>query len=208
MLDDDDVARVGTGDVVVLDGFIGRRRALACAQAARELDDAGLLTPASLGRDRVHRPDLRGDRTAWFLELELPAPLRALWEAFEGLREALNRDLWLGLRRFELQLACYPGDGARYAAHHDTFAGNPSRRVTAIVYLNPGWRPEHGGQLRAHTPRGAVDIDPLLDRLVLFLSDRVLHEVLPTHAPRMAATAWYRGAEDIPLLPDPVTQTT
>ena len=86
MLDDDDVARFGTGDVVVVDGFLGRRRALACAAAARALDEAGLLTPALLGRKRVHRPDLRGDRTAWFLELDLPPPLRALWEEFEGLR--------------------------------------------------------------------------------------------------------------------------
>ena len=34
---------------------------------------------------------------------------------------------------------------------------------------------------------------PGVDRLVVFLSDRVEHEVLPAHAERWAVTAWYYG---------------
>jgi len=44
-----------------------------------------------------------------------------------------------------LGLTSYPGAGARYAAHTDTFEGDPARRVTAILYLNPDWRPGDGG---------------------------------------------------------------
>jgi SM-20-related protein len=74
--------------------------------------------------------------------------------------------------------------------------------VTAIYYANPGWRAEDGGALRlyvdgadgaaASTDVAPVDVAPLLDRLLVFLSERVEHEVLPTRAPRWAVTAWFR----------------
>lgn len=196
------VRALGEGDIVVLDRFLGDSLARAAARALRRLARDGTLTPARVGRERLHRPAIRGDHTAWYQQVDLPDGLATLWPAFSALQDALNTDAWLGLQRFELQLACYPGDGARYAPHTDTFVGDPARRVTAILYLNPDWRPPHGGQLRAHTPRGSVLVEPHLDRLLIFLSDRVPHEVLPTHAPRFAATAWYRGSEAVPLLPD------
>jgi SM-20-related protein len=67
--------------------------------------------------------------------------------------------------------------------------------VTAILYLNPAWTPADGGQLRIYSdpdPENApTDIPPLSDRLVVFLSDRIEHEVLPSSTPRYALTAWY-----------------
>jgi SM-20-related protein len=44
--------------------------------------------------------------------------------------------------------------------------------------------------LRLHGD-AAVDVAPVLGRLVVFLSAKVEHEVLPTWAPRLAVTAWY-----------------
>lgn len=155
-----------------------------------------------MGKDRRLRPNVRGDYTAWFSELDLPPSLEQLWARFELLRGSVNRDVWLGLASFELQLACYPGEGARYAPHLDAFQNDEARRLTAICYLNPDWRPEHGGQLHAWTPDGEVWVEPRLDRWVVFLSDRVRHEVLPSYAPRFAATAWYRGAVVVPWRAD------
>lgn len=37
------------------------------------------------------------------------------------------------------QLALYPGGGSRYARHSDASATCPTRRLTAILYLNPAW---------------------------------------------------------------------
>ena len=77
-----------------------------------------------------------------------------------------------------MQLACYPGTGERYLRHRDAFAdGAAARRVTAIVYLNPAWRPAHGGCLRLHGPLGEAptDVAPLLGRLLLLLADEVEH---------------------------------
>uniref|UniRef100_A0A915INI0 hypoxia-inducible factor-proline dioxygenase n=1 Tax=Romanomermis culicivorax TaxID=13658 RepID=A0A915INI0_ROMCU len=91
--------------------------------------------------------------------------------------------------RSKAMLTCYPGDGARYVKHVDN--PNPEgrgRRVTAIYYLNPDWKPEDGGSLRLYPSNGAgahFDIEPLADNLVLFWSDsRNPHEVLPTFAMR------------------------
>ena len=70
--------------------------------------------------------------------------------------------------------ACYPGGGARYVRHLDNpgGAGCNGRLLTCLYYLNPAWRGEDGGQLRLHRRDGCVvDVEPLLDRLVLFWSE-------------------------------------
>jgi SM-20-related protein len=69
--------------------------------------------------------------------------------------------------------------------------------VTAIYYANPGWRPGDGGTLRLHLDEGSIDVAPELDRLIVFRSERVEHEVLPAQAPRRAVTAWYRGPDPL-----------
>jgi SM-20-related protein len=142
------------------------------------------LTPAGVTRGKKKDETIRSDQTAWLDDSPLHRP-------FEGLREELNRTAYLGLARFDVQLARY-APGARYVRHLDAFPGSDNRRVTAIVYLNPDWRPEHGGQLRLHV-ESVRDVEPTLDRLVVFLSDRVEHEVLPARAERFAVTAWFYG---------------
>jgi SM-20-related protein len=192
MLADDEVAALGDGGFIMRDGWLGPERAAAIARAAAAQDG---FRPAAMSRGRRLEPDVRGDELVW-LDAP-PPPLALLVDAFSGLMAELNASAWLGLGRLEVQLARYPGGGARYARHVDAFLGRESRVVTAIYYLNPDWRPEHGGWLRLHLDR-SVDVEPILDRLVVFLSARVEHEVLPAHAPRLAATAWYRRRD--PLL--------
>jgi SM-20-related protein len=144
---------------------------------------------------------VRGDAIAWLEPDEAAPELAALCATFSGVRDALNRQAFLGLDRIEVQVARYPGDGAAYSRHRDAFptppGGRPNRRVTAIYYVNPGWRPEDGGALRLHADAGSVDVAPLLDRLLLFLSERVEHEVLPARAPRRAVTAWIRARDPL-----------
>lgn len=199
-LDEDEIRALGAGRVVVRDGVLGPL-ADEVRAALVALKEAGGLTPAAVGKARVYDDAIRGDRSAW-LERGEP-PWGALWRWFDALRSEVNAAAWLGLRRFAVQLAWYPGTGAAYARHRDAFAGDRSRRMTAIVYLNPGWRPEHGGCLRVFEPDGPRDLEPLHDRLALFLSDALDHEVLPSAADRYAVTAWYRGDDGLPLLPDP-----
>lgn len=205
---DAELDRLGAGAALVRDGVLSPDQVAAGAAAMASLRDQGALDPASLGRSREHRPELRGDLTAFCSELALPAPLRTLWQGFEELRLALNQQAWLGLQRFEVQLACFPGNDSCYVRHLDAFAGpdgrsRPGRRITALLYLNPDWQADHGGQLRVWEPEGVRELAPLGGRLVLFRSDALPHAVLPTKVHRYAVTAWFRGGEDVPLVPDP-----
>lgn len=51
--------------------------------------------------------------------------------------------------------------------HFDTYTGHDQRQVTAIVYLNPGWSPAAGGELKLYPFLEApVNIAPIMNRLV------------------------------------------
>ena len=192
MLSEAEVAALGERGLFVRDGLLG-------AEAARAAH-AELLTvalrPAGVSREAVVDPGTRGDEIAWLDPAAAGPALAALQARFVELGRALTELAWLGLGRMDVQAARYPGGGTRYARHRDAFAGRASRRVSAIWYANPEWHPAHGGQLRLYPEAGPSEsIEPVLDRLVVFLSEKVEHEVLPAWADRYAVTAWYYGRD-------------
>ena len=48
-------------------------------------------------------------------------------------------------------VAVYPAEGARYARHCDNPDRN-GRKMTVILYLNPGWEQRMGGNLHIFRP--------------------------------------------------------
>jgi hypothetical protein len=85
-------------------------------------------------------------------------------------------------------------EGGCFPLHYDN-AGPPNKRqLTALFYLNPGWAYGHGGELQL-VPwlRPPVTLAPLHNRLVLFLSDSVLHRVLQCQTRRFCFTIWLDG---------------
>ena len=203
VLGDADIHALDERGWFLRDAVLGGPAAAGVHHAIEAQAAAGRLRPAGLSRGATYRVDgaVRGDAIAWPEPGEASLDLGALWTVFSGLRDALNREAYLGLERMEIQVARYPGGGAAYRRHRDAFpplpGGRPNRRVTAIYYANPGWRPEDGGALRLHADEGPVDVAPVLDRLLVFLSERVEHEVLPVWAPRCAVTAWFRARDPL-----------
>jgi SM-20-related protein len=215
VLTDSEVQALGERGWFLRDDVLGRPASLGVRDAIEALAAAGRLRPAGVGRAATHRVDehIRSDVMAWVTPDDVPAELTGLWASFLALRDALNRAAYLGLDLMEVQAARYPGGAAGYRRHRDAFAvlpgARPSRRVTAIYYANPGWRPPDGGALRLHLDpepgTGAdavadtepVAVAPILDRLLVFLSERVEHEVLPTRVPRRAITAWFRPRDPL-----------
>lgn len=139
--------------------------------------------------------EVRGDAILW-LEAGDPDPAAQDYlGAMEALRQAMNRELYLGLDHLETHFAVYP-PGGYYRKHLDRFRDDDRRTLTAIVYLNEAWTREDGGLLRFWPdPSGegeVLDILPAGGTLVTFLSDRYWHEVLPSRRERMALTGWFK----------------
>lgn len=184
-----DIETLGETGFVVGQGFLGPSLATAAHARAVEHLAAGQLARAGVRRGADHQLDdtVRGDSIEWLDEL---GDFSDVWRRFDDLRLQLNELGFLGLRRCELQLAHYPATGAGYQRHRDAFPGDDNRRITAIVYLNPVWKPEHGGQLTVFVDP-PLTLEPRLDTFVVFRSELIEHEVRPSHADRFAITAWY-----------------
>ncbi len=127
--------------------------------------------------------------------------------------------------RSDAMLAVYPGEGARFANHIDNTTQD-GRRLTLLIYLNPGWTEEMGGALRVTESlqsaidydaeesanrndvssilqpivdipkQRAVDIYPMAGRLAMFYSSEIPHEVMPTYGDRFSLTVWYYDREE------------
>ncbi|KAA2285877.1 2OG-Fe(II) oxygenase [Arenimonas fontis] len=162
------------------------------AGEAQALAVSGRLRPAATGRAGGRRfAGLRGDSTLWLDDPACGPAAGELLSALDGLRPALNRRLLLGLEAVEAHFARYP-PGAGYARHVDRFAGDDTRVLSLVLYLNEDWPEEAGGQLRLHLPAGPVDIGPRLGTMTVFLAGEVEHEVLPATRPRLSVAAWFR----------------
>ena len=109
---------------------------------------------------------------------------------------SLNRDATLGLFELELHYAWYP-PGAGYARHVDQpQAALAWRQVSLALYLNEGWTPGAGGELRIFDAGEAHrDIAPLAGRLVCFVSPGREHAVLLTRRDRISISGWFRTRE-------------
>lgn len=149
---------------------------------------------AGIGRQEDHTIalDIRGDRICW-LEGGSAAAATFL-AAMEQLRLALNRRLFLGLFDYESHLAYYPV-GTFYKKHVDAFKGSSNRVLSTVLYLNPSWAAGDGGELVLYDEAGNNTIEricPEAGRLVVFLSERFPHEVLPAKRKRYSVAGWYR----------------
>lgn len=148
--------------------------------------------------------------------------------AVPGLLQALVEDTLFVPKK--VMLASYCGSGARHQSHRDNYPmkgdqGDNGRVLTALLYMNPEWTANMGGQLRLqlnvplertidmkqfdpwHTTESKadfgdavehIDVDPLGGRLVVFKSREIVHSVLPlseTAGNRMALTLWVTDKE-------------
>lgn len=164
--------------------------------------EEGELHKAGIGRGDNHLivSEIRGDYITW-LEAQNATPAQreflALMDAF---RRTMNRELFLGLEEYEVMSAYYPA-GTRYGKHLDRFQDSSERTLTTVIYLNPDWLPEHGGQLRIYKGEEWVDVLPRAGTLASFITDGTWHEVLPATRPRLSLTGWFRrrSPDELPL---------
>ncbi|MEX1193162.1 MAG: 2OG-Fe(II) oxygenase [Brumimicrobium sp.] len=133
--------------------------------------------------------EIRGDYTFWLDKSRDENELK-LFEVFDEIKFIINRYCFLSLSDYEFHLALYP-KGSFYKKHLDQFKGRNNRMISLIIYLNENWKDGDGGELKVYPKEQApIIISPLNNRCVLFRSDSLLHEVLPTNKNRKSVTGW------------------
>ena len=152
------------------------------------------FTAAGTGRENLQQHDtrVRSDKISW---LQANSQASRLYLDFaEQLRHGLNHRLFLGLFDYECHYARYePGDF--YAKHRDAFAGRRNRLLSSVLYLNRDWQRDAGGELMLYAEDATTllrRVEPEYNTLVLFLSERFPHEVLPARRMRYSVTGWFR----------------
>ncbi|MDA0314454.1 MAG: 2OG-Fe(II) oxygenase [Bacteroidetes bacterium] len=186
---------------VVVDDFIEESFRKALLKEQNDLLDQGQFKKAAIGKGDLKqvRAEIRSDEVLWMDSSSL-SPLQAVfWKKIEQLRTVLNHRCFLGLKSFEGHFARYP-IGSFYRRHLDQFHAVPHRVVSVILYLNESWMEADGGQLRMYFPQEdgserLKDVLPIGGRLVVFLSEEIPHEVIPTHKERMSITGWLRNID-------------
>jgi SM-20-related protein len=183
---------LGAG-LAVWPGFLDPAALGELADCARRRHERGEFRAARVGSGATLRRDqvVRGDSICWLAQPYFPAETRVL-AALERLRLELNRQGMLGLFDAEFQYALYP-PGAAYARHVDQPLGRGQRRVSLVLYLNPGWPADAGGALRIHAADGSHrDVPPDGGLLVAFATPGREHEVLPARQTRWSLSGWLR----------------
>ena len=190
--------RIASEGWVAVPGFIDDELMRTLGDDAARLAAKGEFHDAAIGSGAQQRiaGDVRADQILWLESSGTGDAQRECLARFEALRLRLNRDLQLGLFEFECHFARY-APGAFYRKHLDQFSRDSRRRLSAILYLNAGWGSEDGGELRLYLERkpesASVDIKPAGGTLVLFLSERFPHEVLPATRERLSLTGWFKS---------------
>ena len=152
--------------------------------------------PAGIGRDagRALNNEVRRDEISWIDNSTHTGDCWIVWA--DGLKDYLNKRLFLGLDGFESHYAIYQ-PGGFYRRHHDAFRGQANRLLSLVIYLNRDWVPADAGQLVLFTGDRGTDkllIKPEFGTLVVFLSEEIEHEVLVTTKDRHSIAGWFHTA--------------
>ena len=129
-------------------------------------------------------------------------PLKKFKELFESgaLAAAFNDkmpelSLEEGTKGATLKIQKNTGGGGCFPLHFDNPGPPNKRKLTCLLYLNESWSEGDGGELELRPLFSEpIVLAPLLDRFVVFYSDRCLHRVRPANAPRFCFTIWIDGA--------------
>lgn len=169
-------------------GLLGQLWEQLSCMPKQDFDSAGV------GRQQNHTFNhfVRSDAISW-IERDTAAGENWLnWTA--ALQQYLNRRLFLGLFSFESHFSHYaPGDF--YKKHLDVFKGQSNRVLSVVLYLNPDWMPDDGGELALYygeRRQDVIKVTPSMGTLVAFLSEEFPHEVLPAKRDRYAIAGWFR----------------
>jgi len=183
-------------DALVEDGYIIIQNALQkelsskllnAAKNETDFKRAGISGAGDLHLDN----NRRRDKIHWIDESE--SSQKEFLEFADGLKEYLNRSLYLGLTYYESHFAIY-NKGDFYETHLDAFKNSKNRVVTTVYYLNDEWGDSDGGELIVYDENNKeiAKVIPNANTLVVFMSEKFPHEVLSANKKRYSIAGWFR----------------
>eukprot|EP00794_Sanderia_malayensis_P017010 gene17010-18723_t len=156
----------------------------------------GNFTPGKLCQNTISASTIRGDEVKWLDGSPEQTP--CLWMVKKKLNRlaaslySLHSVPIHKVSHSKVMASCYNGCGTAYKRHIDSPCEG-TYKLTFVIYLNKDVKSEQGGCLRIHKLNGqSMDIKPELGTLVIFRSDKIIHEVTPCYFQRFALTIWYK----------------
>jgi SM-20-related protein len=190
----DDIA-----DALAQQGFIHLQHLLPNWLALQLMHEAKRLSsfefkPAGIGRNNSQHVNsqVRTDSTLWLRGNSVTQQAYLVW--MEQLRMGLNKRLFMGLFDFECHFSHY-STGDFYQRHFDAFKGRSNRILSSVLYLNPHWCENDGGELLLYAdeqPLPLLIVPPVFNSCIIFLSEVFPHEVLTSQSDRFSIAGWHR----------------
>jgi len=182
-------ALVNDGYIIIEDALETElsQKLLHLAQQENNYKEAGISSSDALHLDKQRRRD----KIVW-LDEDGGAISEFLFFT-EGLREYLNRSLYLGLTYYEAHFAHYE-KGDFYEKHLDAFKNSKNRIVTTVYYLNENWCECDGGELLIYDKNDTFfkKVIPKKNTLVVFMSEEFPHAVAAAKKDRYSIAGWFR----------------
>ncbi len=152
------------------------------------------LTKAGIGTLSKYqiRENIRGDEIMWLNRNDCNEEIATFFSIIETFIPTVNRSLYTAIKDYEFHLAHYPAGGF-YKKHLDQFKERNNRILSVIVYMNDNWQEGDGGELKIYKSEDPDDFElvaPIGNRLAIFRSDSVWHEVLTANKSRKSLTGW------------------
>jgi SM-20-related protein len=178
-------------DFVVIDDFLPTDLLKRTLAHFNYIDEQDAFKKAAIGNFTEEQiiNEVRGDFIHWLNRHENDFT-EELFSLLDSLKTLINRYCYLSLKDFEFHFAHYP-KGSFYKKHLDQFSARSNRLVSVVLYLNKNWKEGDGGELKIYPKNKPTQkIEPLENRLILFKSDALLHEVLVSNKSRKSLTGW------------------
>ena len=186
------IDQLSAEDYVVIDDFITPSLFKELRAYFKDSLHQDVFDKAGIGTQQFHtiNKSIRGDHVFWLDKNRDEQQIPGFYSIIDELKNMLNRYCFLGISDYEFHMAYYP-EGTFYKRHLDQFKERSNRLITLILYLNENWQEGDGGELVIYKDEKAENIPPIGNRLVIFKSDVLEHEVLMTNKGRYSITGWF-----------------
>lgn len=162
--------------------------------------DEGFFHKAAIGQKEHQQTvdTIRGDHVDWLDCHATQDPIASYLSIIRQLRDKVSQRFFLPLNSFEAHFAIYPPQ-TYYRKHLDQFKSDDSRQFTVVLFLNPEWQANDGGELLLYDPvereKVMASILPRMGVFACFFSSKIWHEVLAPQRERCALTGWLKSVD-------------